>query len=82
MPQINSLLDKPLTEEDVLFLHRLFFQQIDPENSGNYRQNNVLITGTDFLPPDYLKIPLLMKNRPGLIPVGCRAGCYLFCLLQ
>lgn len=60
---IYSLLDKPVSEEDVLFLHRLFFQQIDAENAGNYRQKNVIITGTDFLPPDYHEIPLLMKKH-------------------
>jgi len=52
---IHSLLDKPLSEEDLLFLHRLFFQQINPENAGRYRQKNVLITGTD-----YRKVPELM----------------------
>ncbi|WP_333653114.1 Fic family protein [Dissulfurispira sp.] len=59
---IYSLLDKPISEEDVLFLHRLFFQQIDSENAGRYRQRNVIITGTDYLPPDYQKVPELMKN--------------------
>src|SRR4030066_694207 len=35
---IYSLLNKALPEEDVLYLHRLFFQQIEPENAGKYRQ--------------------------------------------
>jgi len=60
---IYSLLDKHVSVEDVLFLHRLFFEQIDAENAGNYRQKNVIITGTDFLPPDYREIPLLMKKH-------------------
>lgn len=58
---IYSLLDRPISEEDVLFLHKLFFQQIDSENAGRYRQKNVIITGTDYLPPDYQKVPELMK---------------------
>lgn len=60
---IYSLLDRAISEEDVLFLHKLFFQQIDSENAGRYRQKNVLITGTDYLPPDYLKVPELMKKH-------------------
>lgn len=60
---IYSLLDRPICEEDVLFLHKLFFQQIDADNAGRYRQKNVIITGTDYLPPDYQKVPELMKKH-------------------
>lgn len=60
---IYSLLNESITEEDVLFLHKLFFQQIDPENAGRYRQRNVIITGTDYLPPDYHAVPDLMKKH-------------------
>lgn len=60
---IYSLLNKNISEEDVLFLHRLFFQQIDMENAGRYRRQNVIITGTDFLPPDYIDIPGLMTRH-------------------
>ena len=57
---IYSLLDRDLSGDDLLHLHKLFFQQIDPETAGNYRQVNVIITGTDYLPPDYLKVPELL----------------------
>lgn len=57
-----SLLDNPILEEDVSHLHKLFFQQIDPDNAGGYRQKNVIITGTDYLPPDYQEVPSLMKK--------------------
>ena len=60
---IYSLLDKPVSEEDILFLHRLFFEQIDSENAGRYRQKNVIITGTGYLPPDYEKVHALMKKH-------------------
>jgi Fic family protein len=60
---IYSLLDKAVTEEDVLNLHKLFFQQIDPENAGKYRPRNVIITGTDYLPPDYHEVPGSMKKH-------------------
>lgn len=60
---IYSLLNKNISEEDVLYLHRLFFLQIDIENAGRYRLQNVIITGTDFLPPDYNDIPNLMTRH-------------------
>jgi Fic family protein len=60
---IYSLLDKAITEEDVLYLHKLFFLQIDPENAGKYRPRNVIITGTDYLPPDHDEVPGLTKKH-------------------
>lgn len=60
---IYSLLDRPISEDDVLFLHGLFFQQIDTENAGKYRDKNVIITGTDYLPPDYQEVSKLMKKH-------------------
>ncbi|MCC6543850.1 MAG: Fic family protein [Nitrospirae bacterium] len=60
---IYSLLNKALSEKDVLYLHRLFFQQIEPGDAGKYRQRNVIITGNDFLPPDYREISGLMKRH-------------------
>lgn len=59
---IYSLIGKPLSEDDVLQLHALFFQQIGPENAGIYRKRNVIITGTDYIPPDYREIPQLIKK--------------------
>jgi Fic family protein len=59
---IYTLMGRPISEEDILFLHKLFFQQIDFENAGRYRQKNVIITGTDYLPPGYQKVPELMKK--------------------
>ncbi|TAN43930.1 MAG: Fic family protein [Nitrospirae bacterium] len=60
---IYSLLDKPVSEENILSLHKIFFQHIDSENAGRYRQRNVVITGTDYLPPDHQKIPMLMTEH-------------------
>jgi Fic family protein len=60
---LYSLLDKDISEKDILKLHELFFQQIDSENSGKYRQQNVIITGTDFLPPDHSEVPAAMKRH-------------------
>jgi Fic family protein len=60
---IYSLMDKNIAEEDILRLHDLFFRQIDPENAGKYRQRNVVITGTDYIPPDYHEVSELMKKH-------------------
>src|SRR3989338_9023457 len=60
---VYSLLDKPVSEKDILFLHKLCLEQRDAENAGRYRQKNVLITGTDYLPPDYHRRPELMKKH-------------------
>ncbi len=68
---IYSLLDRAISEKDVLLLHKLFFQQIEPENAGIYRQHNVIITGTEYLPPDYHDVPGLMKKyieNSGFVP--------------
>ena len=59
---IYALMDSDISEEVILHLHKLFFQQIDPENAGRYRQKNVIISGTDFIPPDYHEVPALMKR--------------------
>ncbi|MEK6582495.1 MAG: Fic family protein [Nitrospirota bacterium] len=59
---IYSMLDKPISEEDILFLHKLFFEKIDSGKAGSYRKKNVIITGTDYLPPDYQKVPELMRK--------------------
>jgi Fic family protein len=60
---IYLLLEKKISEEDVLHLHKQFFSGIDAENAGQYRKTNVIITGTDYLPPDYHKVPALMKRH-------------------
>jgi Fic family protein len=46
-----------ITEKDILELHRLFYYRIDPEHAGHYRDRNVIITGTDYLPPTPAEIP-------------------------
>lgn len=60
---IYTMFDKPITEENILFLHKLFFEQINSKNAGSYRKRNVIVTGTDYLPPDYQKVPELMKKH-------------------
>jgi Fic family protein len=47
---IYSLMDKPISEDDVLFLHKLFFQQIDSENAGRYRLLSIICMKKGYCP--------------------------------
>jgi Fic family protein len=60
---IYGLLRTKIAAADLLELHRLFFQQIDPETAGQLRPRNVIITGTDYLPPDYHQVPDLIQKH-------------------
>ncbi len=59
---IYTLLNKEITESDILECHRLVLSGIDINNAGKYRREPVFITGTEFAPPHYDKIPELMKK--------------------
>ena len=39
---------KELEEQDILTLHRIFYQQIDPEKAGTYRSVKVFISGSRY----------------------------------
>jgi Fic family protein len=60
---IYGLLRTRITSNDILELHRLFFQKIDPETAGRFRIQNVIITGTDYLPPDFHRVPDLIQKH-------------------
>ena len=51
-----------LTEEDILSLHRLFYQQIDPEKAGQYRNVKVYISGSRYAVSAVSKIPAEMQK--------------------
>ncbi len=59
---IYTLLDKEITENDILECHRLVLSGIDNKNAGRYRKESVIITGTDFTTPSYKAVPGLMKK--------------------
>lgn len=46
----------PLTERDVKDLHALVLKSIDQANAGRWRRQNVLISGSEFTPPDFLHV--------------------------
>ena len=51
-----------LTEEDILQLHRLFYQQIDAEKAGQYRKVKVYISGSRYVVSAVSKIPAEMQK--------------------
>jgi Fic family protein len=68
-----SLLEKlsknnQILEPDILELHRLFYYRIDENRAGKYRQEQVFISGTDYLPPKYQDVPGLMHKFVEEIP--------------
>jgi Fic family protein len=57
-----------ITEEDILKLHHLFYSPIDTDNAGKYRDVQVYISGTEFLSPSPVDVPVLMKKFVSEIP--------------
>ncbi len=51
-----------LAEEDILCLHRLFYQQIDSEKAGHYRNVKVYISGSRYAVAAVSKIPSEMQK--------------------
>ena len=65
---VESLVNKPVIEEiDVLNLHALILDRIDPQNAGFYRHGAVRISGTDYTPPNPAKVPALMQEVYALL---------------
>ena len=46
-----------ISEEIICRLHELFYAGIDQEHAGKYRDVQVFITGTDYIPPEAEKVP-------------------------
>ncbi|MEJ5206225.1 Fic family protein [Acinetobacter junii] len=45
--------EEPFSELQIRNIHQLILKNIDNENTGRYRQQNVLISGATTNPPDY-----------------------------
>jgi Fic family protein len=48
-------------EKDVLELHAVILDKIDPQNAGFYRHEQVYITGTKHVPPGWKAVPEKMR---------------------
>lgn len=53
---------EPITEWNIKNIHQLVLKEIDTENAGRYRRENVTIKGATHIPPDYLMVPELMEK--------------------
>ena len=63
MEWLEALVKKrAIAESDVLELHALILDRIDPQNAGFYRKSGVRISGTDYTPPNAAKVPERMKE--------------------
>ena len=51
-----------ITENNILELHRLFYEQINPQSAGKYRDKKVIITGTTYEPPSPDELQGLVRN--------------------
>jgi len=58
---VETLIDHPLSEEDILRVHEIIFSGI-LENAGNYRKSQVFVEGADFVPSPAFEVPVLMKE--------------------
>ena len=53
---------EPVTEWNIKNIHQLVLKEIDDDNAGKYRDENVKIKGAIHIPPDYLIVPELMEK--------------------
>lgn len=53
---------EPITEWNIKNIHQLVLKEIDDNNAGKYRDENVKIKGAKHIPPNYLIIPELMNK--------------------
>ena len=54
--------NEPISEWNIKNIHQLILKDIDNENAGRYRKENVTIKGATHIPPDYLKVTELMEK--------------------
>ena len=54
--------NEPISEWNIKNIHQLILKDIDNENAGRYRKENVTIKGATHIPPDNLKVPELMEK--------------------
>ncbi|MBV8595969.1 MAG: Fic family protein [Candidatus Eremiobacteraeota bacterium] len=57
-----ALADAPLTEHGIRELHACLFASIDDENAGLYRRIDTRLVGRDYLPPESVLVPALLRE--------------------
>jgi len=58
---VESLKDRDLMEKDISEIHKIIFSSV-LENAGDYRDSQVFIEGSDYMPPPAFEVPALMKE--------------------
>lgn len=74
MEHVEALASKPQIEVlDILNLHALILDRIDPANAGTFRRGRVYISGSAFVPPKPTAVPYFVSSfvkrfnqRPGI----------------
>ncbi len=51
-----------LSEWEIKQVHSLILKNIDKDNAGNYRKTNVIISGAEHTPPEFINVPALMEE--------------------
>ncbi len=51
-----------ITEDIIKKLHYLFYHKLDHEEAGQYRKNQVYLSGTEYLPPKAEEVSHLMEH--------------------
>lgn len=60
---IESLVDSAKIGEDTIkHIHYLVMKGIDKDYAGKYRLNNVVISGSEHVPPSYMQVPSEMEK--------------------
>lgn len=54
--------NESLTEWQIKNIHNLILKNIDIDNAGRYRTENVIISGAKHIPPNFLNLDEEMKN--------------------
>jgi Fic family protein len=65
---LKLMKDDLFDEGDIKRLHRLFYEGIDPENAGEYRSENVFISGSKYSLPAWEKVPEMMTKYVASLP--------------
>ncbi|MCX6065001.1 MAG: Fic family protein [Chloroflexi bacterium] len=60
--ELASKTDKPITAHDVRQIHAAILQGIDDNNGGKYRLSDVEISGSQYKPPTYIRVPDEMEK--------------------
>jgi Fic family protein len=61
---------KSITEKNILNIHEIVMLKIEKEFAGRYRNGAVRIMGANFVPPNPLKVPVLMEEWINFIDVN------------